>query len=480
MATPMASPMPSPLRSSPVQQIQLSLYTNALITPLRTRTNTQHLRDAISHAHPEPQRWQNPGGWGARHMNDKAPFTLWDEENRQFRGPSREERTWIRSKFGEGDLLITGWLLCIETAHPPQPIPLTCGTMPIIFVRPGEMFHQPIPTSGYSNPRVPDPCPTVWWPRMTNPSKSQITEVLTAIADLANVTAVNFLPAWTVFELETGDDRNYELASLPGIVAGRTALYHHDDMPFTQTMRSRTRPRIVDPPQTLADGTIVQDNSNYLRQSALTPGCRVESGPVEPGTLAASVTAATTCGIKMRNLPGEEVLTVANHGFLSSRKVYHPFVNGGDLIGNVIDTRPELDIALIKLTPAASVSFTNSCYLQTTPPTRLLEGFQVPSGSWSEVDGMSSGLFSLMKEGCRARRPQRPIGHPEVNFTEWHTEVLFRVFGNVSSPISDGVCGAPIVDIESGGVVGFFHLSDGVHAYSAELDDLVAEGWGLV
>ena len=246
-------------------------------------------------------------------------------------------------------------------------------------------------------------------------------------------------------------------------------------MPFTQTMRSRTRPRIVDPPQTLADGTIVQDNSNYLRQSALTPGCRVESGPVEPGTLAASVTAATTCGIKMRNLLGEEVLTVANHGFLSSRKVYHPFVNGGDLIGNVIDTRPELDIALIKLTPAASVSFTNSCYLQTTPPTRLLEGFQVPSGSWSEVDGMSSGLFSLMKEGCRARRPQRPIGHPEVNFTEWHTEVLFRVFGNVSSPISDGVCGAPIVDIESGGVVGFFHLSDGVHAYSAELDDLVAE-----
>ena len=85
-----------------------------------------------------------------------------------------------------------------------------------------------------------------------------------------------------------------------------------------------------------------------------------------------------------------------------------------------------------------------------------------------------------MKEGCRARRPQRPIGHPEVNFTEWHTEVLFRVFGNVSSPISDGVCGAPFVDIESGGVVGLFHLSDGVQAYSAELDDLVAEGWGLV
>ena len=293
--------MPPPLRSSPVQQVQQSPY-------------TQHLRDTISHAHPDPQRWQNPGGWGARHMNDKAPFTLWDAENRQFRGPSREERTWIRSKFGEGDLLITGWLLYIETAHPPQPIPLTCGAMPVIFVRPGEMFHQPIPTSGSSNPRVPDPCPTVWWPRMTNPSKSQITEVLTAIAELANVTSVNFLPVWTVFELETGDDHNYELASLPGIVAGRTALYHHDDMPFTQTMRSLTRPRMVDPTQSLADGTIVQDNSNYLQQSVLTPGCRVESEPILPGTLAASVTAATMAFSPLkRYTPALIYLSILSH-----------------------------------------------------------------------------------------------------------------------------------------------------------------------
>lgn len=54
------------------------------------------------------------------------------------------------------------------------------------------------------------------------------------------------------------------------------------------------------------------------------------------------------------------------------------------------------------------------------------------------------------------------------------------LFGNVNSAISDGVCGAPIVDIESGRVSGFFHPSNGIFAYSAVLDDLVAEGWGLV
>ncbi|KAJ5472839.1 hypothetical protein N7530_006840 [Penicillium desertorum] len=42
------------------------------------------------------------------------------------------------------------------------------------------------------------------------------------------------------------------------------------------------------------------------------------------------------------------------------------------------------------------------------------------------------------------------------------------------------VCAAPQVDLESGGVSGFFHLSDGLFGYSAVLDDLVAKGWGLV
>lgn len=56
---------------------------------------------------------------------------------------------------------------------------------------------------------------------------------------------------------------------------------------------------------------------------------------------------------------------------------------------------------------AASASFTNSCYFQATPPTCLLEGFQVPSGSWSEVDGMSLQntlqSYSRIVLGSRAR-----------------------------------------------------------------------------
>lgn len=93
---------------------------------------------------------------------------------------------------------------------------------------------------------------------------------------------------------------------------------------------------------------------------------------------------------------------------------------------------------------------------------------------------MSSGLFSMMSAGIIKLRPIRPVGHPKIPFSKWDMRLIKLVFGNIEGFVSDGVCGAPIVEAESGGVAGFFHLSDGSFATSAVLDDLVAEGWGLV
>ncbi|KXG52614.1 uncharacterized protein PGRI_095640 [Penicillium griseofulvum] len=482
----MSSPIPSPIRLSPqISNLQqnsayLDIYTNAPISPLRTRESTQHLWQTGSHSHPETKRWESPGGWGARHINDSAPFTLWDEANRKFHHPTREQSAWIRRKFGDGTLSHNGWLMRIETASPPQPIPFTLGTMPVLFVPPGCPFEEPIPSAPSPNPRLPDPCPGVRWPQMLNPTKSQRTAVLEAICQLANVRTAIFLPFWTIFELETGDGRSYPELSLPGTVGGRTALYHHQDIPFFKTMRSLTRPRIIQPSKASSLSPAVHDTANYLRRSALTLGCRVESGFEEPSPGSQPTTAATTCGVKIRNIAGEERLTVAIHAFLSSKDIYHAQVNGGDLIGQVVDTRPELDVALVKLTPAASYSFTNTCYFQAEPPTRLSDNAHIGLGSWSEIDGMSSGLFSMMNSGVMNSRPIRPVGHPAIPYSKWDTRLVDTVFGNIEGFVSDGVCGAPIVDVESGGVAGFFHLSDGSFATSAVLDDLVAEGWGLV
>ncbi|KAJ5937064.1 hypothetical protein N7466_003514 [Penicillium verhagenii] len=494
MAIPIASPTASPLRLLPgVQNLQQNspytdVYTNAAISPLRTRSNIRHLRDETSHSHPEPQRWQNPGGWGARHINDHAPFTLWSEEERKFRSPTKDEFAWIHNMSGASGMFIGGCLLCITTTCPPKPIPLTIGTMPAIFRRPEEPFNHPtlLPESGYSNPRISDPCPSLRWPPMTDPTTTQMMMVLEAMSEVANVVAATFFPSWTVFELETSDNRSYGLSSLPGVVAGHTALYHHKATPFLPPLRSPTRPRLVVPNPDQA----IEDLTNYLQNSPnLTPGCRVESGLNQSGrsttsanaSATASATAATTCGVKICNSMGEEALTVAHHGFLHSTDVYHPSTHGGDFIGEVTDSRPELNVGLVKFTPAASARFTNSCYFQAAPPTCILEGSKVSAGSWSEVDGMSSGMISLMKEARRIMRPPRPTGHPAVLFTQWNTGILYRVFGNISNRISDGICGAPIVDVNSSGVAGFFHRSDeGTYCYSAELDDLVAEEWNIV
>lgn len=53
----------------------------------------------MPHGHPEPAQWQDSGSWGARHINDNAPFRFWDVEGRRFRSPNQKEFEWIRQNF---------------------------------------------------------------------------------------------------------------------------------------------------------------------------------------------------------------------------------------------------------------------------------------------------------------------------------------------------------------------------------------------
>jgi hypothetical protein len=310
---------------------------------------------------------------------------------------------------------------------------------------------------------------------MTFPTKEQNIALLMALQPIANVREIIYMPHWTIIELEHGDGRNYEPKSLPGTVAGRTTLYHHAEARFYKSMKNMTRARRVDPAQHPPTnfGPMPQDGQNYLRQSSyLSPGCRLECG------YGMGMNAATSAGVKLRRFDGKEVLTVSHHGFLISQEVYHPFADE-DKIGDIIDARPELDIALVELTPAASEKFTNACYFQAETPRVLLKGSEIKQGTWFEVDGMSSGLVSLLTYGQRYLKPERPAGHPAIEFRKWEAHSVDLIFGAVNNTICEGMCGAPIVQCETGGVGGFFHLSDGLNCFAAHLDDLVAEGWQL-
>lgn len=170
---------------------------------------------------------------------------------------------------------------------------------------------------------------------------------------------------------------------------------------------------------------------------------------------------------------------MANRGFPDTQEVFHP-TPYGDKIGDIGNRYPELDIAMVRLTPANSGRYTNRTYFQAEAPRRLTETVDMAPGSWCEVDGMSTGMLSLLYSGRAMEEPVRPPGHPLIPVHQWKRKTLFNVFGATSPQLLEGICGAPLVEEETGLVAGFFHLAAGDWAECAALDDLVAEGWEVV
>lgn len=82
------------------------------------------------------------------------------------------------------------------------------------------------------------------------------------------------------------------------------------------------------------------------------------------------------------------------------------------------DVIEEPDIAQVKLIPSLTQRFSNRPCFQAITPRRLLEYSDIAMGHWFELDGMGAGLISLEKFVIR-RRPPRPPGYPEIEFSEW-------------------------------------------------------------
>jgi hypothetical protein len=72
---------------------------------------------------------------------------------------------------------------------------------------------------------------------MQNPKSSQMTDMISMLTQLVNVKRVHFLPASVVVELVYGDGRVYANGSLPAVVAALTTGYHHDSIPFFDSMK---------------------------------------------------------------------------------------------------------------------------------------------------------------------------------------------------------------------------------------------------
>ena len=233
---------------------------------------------------PPPARWTGAPGFGVKHISDPMPFSLWDPARCKFRTASREEGREITHKFDADSVGFYGYLMILEVANPPKPVPLTVACMPAIFTPIGQSMDA-VPdilgTTGYVNPRGGDACPAVGIQRYVSPTKDQMLEALQALSMLMNIDLITFLPDTILVELVTDDGREYSRRSLPPYASGMTLVYHHSKTPYHKTGQKLARQRLIDPAtyiETLGSASLPQDNTNYLQEAnggVLTPGIQI-------------------------------------------------------------------------------------------------------------------------------------------------------------------------------------------------------------
>ena len=191
------------------------------------QANTPQPVISSSPQQPTNGMWYRNNGYGSRHILDDVPFSLWDPETSDFRSPSRLEAQWIINRFHATAVTYSWPEMIIETPSPPNSITLTVASVAALFVPPGFKPRYLSVSSNISNPRMQDPVPQIRLGRWVLPSQAQQRLIYTALAAMASVTAINYIPPTIYVELDATDGRTYAQHSLPGRVGGLPTMYHH-------------------------------------------------------------------------------------------------------------------------------------------------------------------------------------------------------------------------------------------------------------
>jgi hypothetical protein len=424
----------------------------------------------------------NRNGHGSRHIYDTFPFSLWVEEDHNYRSATTEEVHLILETYKAKGLSIKPPFIVVITDTPPKQVPLTIACAPAYFVSPetnasGWMPGIPFGHSGYVNTRGTNPFPECIRQRWQPPSASDVEIIANRLLDLCNVESLVFsYPYLTV--VIRNDGRSYEKRSLPGRVGFWATTYYHGEAGLWKqwplSREHRNREMIPD------CNAGIEDTSNYL----------ISGGFLSPGVRLAGLEQSTSCGVRVKNNNSGAIrITCANHGFLANDDVYHP-----DEIGTLIGQIKERykDIALFEL--VATVPFKNDSYFEAPVPKRLLTEAELRelNGAWFQADGMSTGVVAFMNSGITYHvPPRRPGDSQQIPYCLFTEEIVWSTVGTVGNEqLADGICGAPLVQCDNdseeadaslgGGIAGFFQLSyGGGLSATPVLDKLIIDGWEL-
>lgn len=433
-------------------------------------------------------RWSGPRGYGARHIHDKVPFTLWDDTKQDFHLPTEHENAWLWNRYNATEIEFRFPIIFIATLRPPIPLPLTVAGVAAKFVPPrvpdasdnaeakirpfGDVRHLAVSTD-YAGMRGPKDPLDFSFRKWFNPADDQLNALMEALSQFCNPRFVHILCPRIIVEIDC-DGKDYVKGSMPRTIGGFSVHYHHQTEPLFYRPYARTR--AVQPNSTQTPP--IHDTTNYLPLSCggLGPGVCVSSASFKDND-GNVLFKNSTAGILLQDNSGAKRLTVSHHCFLDDNRVFHPSPLGPQ-IGRIDERYESRDIALAELYP--SLHFTNDNHFDTERPRRLLRSTEVVSGSWFRVDGMSTGAVFLEAVGISLRVSPWPPG--STAGIEWSKYQIYD--GNLGARPVEGLCGGAIIDdgagTEKGGVAGFFFLGGPTYALSPCLDRLIDQNWRVV
>ena len=182
--------------------------------------------------------------------------------------------------------------LIIYTLTPSKPTPVTVAGVAAYFVPPDYQDEEIIQVNTrYASPRIPDPLPHVRISRLTKAKPEEVELILKALAEVADVKALNFVDYYIFVELRL-DGRQYQVHSLPGIVAGLPTTYHQAEESIWGKQMDNARTREIVPSTEL--GT--QDTTDHSICGPLCPGVRLSSGSATSSGTYSSLSRSTTAG----------------------------------------------------------------------------------------------------------------------------------------------------------------------------------------
>lgn len=223
-----------------------------------------------------PETTNPRSGFGCRHVDDIAPFNLWDPANGDFRSMTEEENSWICQQYpGIHTISHNGPSLIISTSNPPHPVPVTIAGVAAYFIPQNSSADAEaiFVNTRYASPKVPDPLPYIRIPRLTRVKPQEVEAILGALSKIADIKALNFVDYYLYVEL-VPNQRHYENHSLSGIVAGLSTTYHRSqDSLWGNPQMDSARTRRTVPNVEL----VTQDVTNYSDVGPLCPGVRLSS-----------------------------------------------------------------------------------------------------------------------------------------------------------------------------------------------------------